>query len=163
MALLLLSSLLAAPAQAEPPIDNLTFGLAMGAQGGIPMGFSTPIEFTVTGFLLDFLAVEGRIGATPGYMSLFGEYPSFDVRQQLSFAVRVGLTEGFYGAVGIGAMYPYAGAFNVEDPKGPGVLFNLHGGYRIVTSERVRISPEVYLGALYLGAGVQFEWRMFPR
>ncbi|MDO9280274.1 MAG: hypothetical protein Q7U06_00055 [Pseudomonadota bacterium] len=158
--MLLLTLLLASLDANAAKLERLTLGVAGSLRAGEPSYLSHPIELSVTSFVLPWLAFEGRIGVAPTWNSGYFFFPDGEARGLLSTGVRFGKDQGIYGAVGvIGWLYEAGHGWG----RGPYGTFDwwsvgARGGWRFPMGKASYVSPEVYLGTFFAGAGVHFEW-----
>lgn len=162
----LLLSLLLGTADAEAArLERFTLGVAGSLRAGDPAYLAHPIELSVTSFALPWLAFEGRIGVAPTWDTGYFFFPDGEARGVLSTGVRFGKDRGIYGAVGVmGWLYEY-GYHPDWDKHGRPLGWGFdwwslaaRGGWRFPMGKSGYVSPEAYVGTMFVGAGVHFEW-----
>ncbi len=158
--MLLLTLLLGSLDAHAAKLERLTLGVAGSLRAGDPSYLSHPVELSVTSFVLPWLAFEGRVGVAPTWNSGYLYYPG-EARGVLSTGARFGKEQGIYGAVNV-IGWLYEAGHHWDDRHRYG-LFDwwsvaARGGWRFPMGKTSYVSPELYLGTYFAGAGVHFEW-----
>ncbi len=128
----------------------LDLGVSASMRWGSP-GYVTPIEGSITGYVLPWLAFEGRLGVTPTWYGWYGG----GFRGLLSGGIRFGEDHGPYGAIGATWWMPTPGDDWWYDGYVSG---GLRGGWRFDIGRNWTVAPELYLAYWHAGIGVTFDF-----